>query len=219
MTASRRKPLGLMAPLSIATRPAMMKESLFAAEEREAMLDKLGDVLQRLDEHVDFATLAAKIDRVAPCPAAERGGCPPFPTEFMVRALTLQKLYSLDDGQMEFQLLDRLSFQRFVGLRHCSQIPDRSRFRAFRERLMAAGVTDAISAAVNRELSRQGYLARGGRIIDASLVPLPVPNHQEAPEPAKQQALPSGQPDCVKKAPPSPGTASLKRVRLLINLK
>lgn len=166
----------------------MMKESLFAAEEREAMLDKLGDVLQRLDEHVDFAALAAKIDRVAPCPSRGSGGCPLFPTEFMVRALTLQKLYSLGDAQMEFQLLDRLSFQRFIGLRHCSQIPNRTHFRAFRERLMTAGVGEAISAAVSHELSMQGYLARCGHIIDASLVPLPALNdRQEAQEPAKQQ--------------------------------
>ncbi len=73
MTASRRKPLRLMTPPSLATRPAMTKESLFAAEEREAKLDKLGDVLQLLDESIDLAALAAKIDRIAPCPAAGVG--------------------------------------------------------------------------------------------------------------------------------------------------
>ncbi len=36
----------------------MIKESLFAAEEREAKLDKLDDVLQVLEKHVDFGGLA-----------------------------------------------------------------------------------------------------------------------------------------------------------------
>lgn len=43
----------------------MIKESPFAAEECEAKLDKLGDVLQVLVKHVDFAALAAEIDRAA----------------------------------------------------------------------------------------------------------------------------------------------------------
>ncbi|MBM4206437.1 MAG: IS5/IS1182 family transposase, partial [Gammaproteobacteria bacterium] len=34
----------------------MIKESLFAAEEREAKLDMLGDILQVMEKHVDFAT-------------------------------------------------------------------------------------------------------------------------------------------------------------------
>jgi hypothetical protein len=116
----------------------MIKESLFAAEEREAKLDKLGDVLQVLEKHVDFAALAKAIDQAAPRPSQEKGGRPPYPTEIMVRAVVLQQLYSLSDEQMEFQLLDRLSFQRFVGLRHSSQIPDRTTFWTFKERLISA---------------------------------------------------------------------------------
>ncbi len=46
----------------------MIKESLFAAEEREAKLDRLGDVLQVMERHVDFKALAAEVDRAAPRP-------------------------------------------------------------------------------------------------------------------------------------------------------
>lgn len=150
-----------------------IKESLFAAEEREAKLDRLGDVLQVLAKHVDFAALAAAIDQAAPRPSRERGGRPLFPTKLMVRVLMLQQLYNLSDEQMEFQLLDRLSFQRFVGLRHSSQIPDRTTLWTFRERLMSAGASETLFDAANRELAKHGYLARGGQIIDASIVPVP----------------------------------------------
>ncbi|MGQ5525794.1 transposase, partial [Chitinimonas sp. PSY-7] len=74
------------------------------------------DALKVLGTHVDFAALAADIDRAAPRPSRARGGRPPFPTELMVRVLLVQQLFNLSDEQMEFQLLDRLSFQRFVGL-------------------------------------------------------------------------------------------------------
>ena len=70
----------------------MIKESLFAAEEREAKLDRLEDVLQVMERHVDFKALAAEMDRVAPRPGRERGGRPLFPTELMVRAWVLHTI-------------------------------------------------------------------------------------------------------------------------------
>lgn len=151
----------------------MIKESLFAAEEREAKLDKLGDILQTLEKHVDFDALSLAIDQAAPRPSQEKGGRPPFPTELMVRVIVLQQLYNLSDEQMEYQLLDRLSFQRFVGLRHSSQIPDRTTLWSFKERLIQANARETLFDAVNRELDKHGYLARCGQIIDATLVPAP----------------------------------------------
>jgi hypothetical protein len=62
----------------------MIKVSLFAAQEREAKLDKLGHALRVLAEHIDFAALAAEIDRVAARPGREHGERPPFLTELMI---------------------------------------------------------------------------------------------------------------------------------------
>lgn len=75
----------------------MIKVSLFAEQERETKLDKIGDALSHLAEHVDFAALAAEIDEAAPRPGRERGGRPPFATELMVRVLVIQQLYNLSD--------------------------------------------------------------------------------------------------------------------------
>ena len=151
----------------------MIKTSLFADQEREAKLNKLGDTLRVMEQHVDFAALAAEVDRDAPRPSRERGGRPPFPTELMVRVLLIQQLFNLSDEQMEFQLLDRLSFQRFVGLRASSQIPDRTTIWTFKERLIQARASESIFEAVNKQLSRHGYIARGGQMIDASIVQAP----------------------------------------------
>jgi IS5 family transposase len=91
----------------------------------------------------------------------------------MVRVLLIQQLFNLRDEQMEFQLLDRLSFQRFVGLRASSQIPDRTTIWTFKERLIQAGASESVFDAVNRQLARHGYIARGGQMIDASIVQAP----------------------------------------------
>ncbi|HEX7988397.1 MAG TPA: IS5 family transposase [Duganella sp.] len=151
----------------------MMKPKLFAAQEREAKPTKLGDALQVLERHVDFAALADALDKAAPRPGRERGGRPPFPTEVMVQILLIQQLFNLSDEQMEFQLLDRLSFQRFAGLRDSSQIPDRTTIWTFKERLIEAGASESVFEAVNRQLARHGYIARGGQMVDASIVQAP----------------------------------------------
>ena len=151
-----------------------VKTSLFAAEEREHKLDRKGDLLAVLSTHVDVAALAVEMDRLAPRPSETRGGRPPYPTEVMVRVLILQQLYGLSDDALEFQLLDRLSLQRFCGLRQSSSIPDARTVWVFRERIREAGGAEALFNAVQVQLQRHGYLARGGQIIDASLVRAPI---------------------------------------------
>ncbi|RSZ55027.1 transposase, partial [Massilia atriviolacea] len=64
-------------------------------------------------------------------------------------------------------------FQHFVGLRSISQIPDRTTIWTFMERLIQAGASDSIFEAVNRQLSKHGYIARGGQMFDASIVQAP----------------------------------------------
>ncbi len=101
--------------------------SLFADQEREAKLDSLGDPLAVLSKHVDFGLMAEEIDRWVPRPSRAKGGRPPYPTELMTRLLVLQQLFNLSDEQVEFQLLDRMSFQRFAGLKNTARVPDRIR--------------------------------------------------------------------------------------------
>lgn len=148
--------------------------SLFAAEEREAKLSKLGDPLEDLNQHVDFAALAAAVDRALPRPHRYFGGRPPYPTELMVRLLVIQQLFNLSDEQLEYQVLDRSSFQRFLGIRDSGKVPDRNTVWAFRERLVHAGLGATMFEEVNRQLQAHGYLARCGQIIDATLVPVPI---------------------------------------------
>ena len=170
-----------------------IKTSLFAAEEREQKLDRKGDLLSTLNQHVNFVALVAEIDHIAPRPSDKRGGRPPYPTELMVRVLVLQHLYNLSDEALEYQLLDRLSFQRFCGLRHSSTIPDANTLWVFRERISAAGGADALFDAVQRQLQQHGFIARGGQIVDATLVEAPKQHfHKEEKALLEQAATPAG---------------------------
>jgi IS5 family transposase len=165
--------------------------SLFADQEREAKLDSLGDPLALLNKHVDFRLMAEEIDRWVPRPSRAKGGRPPYPTELMTRLLVLQQLFNLSDEQMEFQLLDRMSFQRFAGQKNTARVPDRNTIWNFRERLVQAKVEHLIFDEVQRQLQLNGFNAREGQIIDASIVRAPIQhNTAEEQEVVKQRAAP-----------------------------
>ncbi|WP_425260314.1 transposase [Massilia luteola] len=99
----------------------MMKPrlSLFAEQEREDRRAKIGDPLVGLAEHVDFEALAARIDAAAPRPSRAKGRGPPYPTVLMIKILVLRQLYNLADDALEYQLLDRRSYnlKRLVFLK------------------------------------------------------------------------------------------------------
>jgi transposase, IS5 family len=170
----------------------MPKPSLFAEEERGNRREKLGDPLAGLIKHVDFAALAATVDIAAPRPSRAKGGRPPYPTTLMIKILVLQQLYNLADDALEYQLLDRRSFLSFLGLTGSSTIPDAKTIWLFRDRLAQAGLGTELFDQVQQQLLANGYLARCGQIIDASLVQAPVQrNKREEAEIVKQSAMPT----------------------------
>lgn len=165
--------------------------SLFADQEREAKLDSLGDPMAVLNTYVDFGVMAEEIDRWVPRPSRARGGRPPYPTELMTRLLVFQKLFNVSDEQMEFQLLDRMSFQHFAGLKNSARVPDRITIWNFRERLVQAKVEHLIFDEVRPQLQLNGFKAREGQIIDASIVRAPTQhNTAEEQEVVQQRAAP-----------------------------
>ncbi len=91
----------------------------------------------------------------------------------LFRMLILQSLYNLSDEQVEYQVRDRLSFTRFLtsGIEDC--IPDGTTLWLFREKLAKAGVIEKLFDRFDRHLGAKGYIARGGQIVDATIVPVP----------------------------------------------
>ena len=91
----------------------------------------------------------------------------------ILKALVLQALYNLSDDQAEYQLRDRLSFMRFLGLGLEYAVPDAKTLWLYREALAKAGAVEELFDLFDGFLKDKGYLARGGQIIDASIVSAP----------------------------------------------
>jgi IS5 family transposase len=101
------------------------------------------------------------------------GGRPPFDYVMMFKILILQKLYNISDDKTEYQIMDRLSFQRFLGLQLCDKVPDAKTIWNFREELKNAGILEKVFNRFVKQLEEQGIITRSGSIVDATFVDVP----------------------------------------------
>jgi IS5 family transposase len=146
---------------------------LFDTEERLRQLSAAGDPLERLAAVVDFEIFRPDLDKALRRSSRERGGRPPMDAVMMLKVLVLQALYGLSDEAAEYQVRDRLSFMRFLGLGLGDRVPDRTTIWTFREQLTRTGAIEALFARFDAALKDRGYFALGGQIIDASIIEAP----------------------------------------------
>jgi IS5 family transposase len=92
----------------------------------------------------------------------------------LFKMLILQQLFNLSDSELEFQVNDRRSFEEFVGLGIMDTIPDATTVAFFRERLRKAGLIEELFARFEQFLRDQGLEVKGGQIVDATIVPVPI---------------------------------------------
>jgi IS5 family transposase len=141
----------------------------FDLDQRYAALSA-GDPLERLGAVVDFELFRAELDTALDRSDRVRGGRPPYDAVLMFKVLVLQTLYTLSDDQTEYQIRDRLSFMRFLGLALHDPVPDAKTIWLFREQLTKAGAMERLFERFDAVLRAAGYLAMAGQIVDATVV-------------------------------------------------
>ena len=148
----------------------------FDADRRLAAITAKGDPLEMIAGVVPFESFRAEIEAAVLTPVSEKkstAGRKPIDVVVMFRMLVLQSLYNLSDEQVEYQVRDRLSFTRFLGLGNEDGIPDGTTLWLFRETLAKAGLVEKLFERFGQHLETKGYIARGGQMVDATIVPVP----------------------------------------------
>jgi transposase len=142
----------------------------FDSDERLRALSAAGDPLERLVQVVDFELFRSDLEAALSRSDRSKGGRPPYDAVVMFKVLVLQTLYTLSDDQTEYQLRDRLSFMRFVGLALHDPVPDAKTIWLYREQLACAGAAERLFARFDALLKAKGWRAMGGQIIDATVI-------------------------------------------------
>jgi len=149
------------------------QRGFFDEQNRLELISKQGDPLEKLNEMIPWEIFRHHLKKVFAKEAKGPGGRPAFDYLMMFKILVLQRLYNLSDYQMQYQLLDRLSFQRFLNLGLQSTIPDEKTIWLFREALTRQGAIEKLFQRFQDLLESKGIIANTGSIIDASFVEVP----------------------------------------------
>jgi len=146
---------------------------LFDEEFRLEKIDKNGDPLVRLSRLVDWEMFRPLLKSIRKRKHESTAGARGYDPLLMFKILILQSLYGLSDEAMEAQILDRLTFMRFLGLNLGSKVPDARTIWVFRQQLTDAGLIDGLFERFDEYIRCNGFSARKGQIIDAQIVEVP----------------------------------------------
>lgn len=99
-----------------------------------------------------------------------KGGRPPISFRVKLKMLFLQYTFNLSDEELEDQLIDRMSFQQFVGLGYDEEIPDFTTFWHFKEGLVRNGLMDQVFESILSQIEARGLILKKGTIVDATII-------------------------------------------------
>lgn len=150
----------------------MKQISLFAEENRLQKLSALGDCLERLNV-IDWESFRPTIGLALIREKNSKAGRPPYDSILLFKIIILQRLYNLSDDQTEFQINDRMSFMRFLGLGLDDKVPDAKTIWLFKDTLTKAGILEQLFVQFNRMLEERRIITHKGTIVDATFVDAP----------------------------------------------
>ena len=174
----------------------MGQKGFFDVERRLEAISAKGDPLETIKKIVPWEDFRADIEGVTETKPEERksnAGRKLYDTILKLKIVVLQSLHNLSDERTEYLIRDRISFMRFLDLELEDPVPDATTIWLFREALAQAGLIDKLFERFGQHLEAEGYIARGGQIIDATIVSVPKQrNTKEENEAIKAGKTPEG---------------------------
>ena len=152
----------------------MTQPGFFDLDNRHEKLNHLGDPLVQLNEFIDWKSFLPILSKTREKERKSPAGRKPFDLLLMLKILVIQHLFNLSDEQTEFQINDRYSFARFLGLQLEDTVPDYTTIWNFRDALVELSLVDELFKHFDWQLEKAGFIARKGQILDATIVEVPI---------------------------------------------
>jgi Transposase and inactivated derivatives, IS5 family len=147
---------------------------LFDIQSRLSKLDRTGDPLVLLKTSLNWELFRPELEAIRTKERKSNAGRKAYDVILMFKMLVLQSLYNLSDDQLEIQVLDRLSFMRFLDLNIGDNVPDAKTIWSFKEVLNKGDRVQELFMKFDDFLRTNGFQARKGQIVDASIVRVPI---------------------------------------------
>lgn len=157
----------------------MSQSEFWDWEERQAKLNQKKDLLVRLNEIIPWESFRPTLEQIHDKPRKSNAGRKAIDVVVMLKLLVLQQLYNISDEELEYQVSDRLSFMQFMGFGLADEVPDATTVWLFRKQLSDQGLIESLFEQFDGYLIEQGYAAKGGQIVDATLIPVPKQHNSD----------------------------------------
>jgi len=146
---------------------------LFEDQFRQEKITNMKDPLERLNKFIRWEDFRPLLDKAFAVTDPSVGGRPAFDRVMMFKVLILQRMYNLSDDNTEYQILDRHSFCKFLGIDSYAQVPDSKTIWHYREQLKKREIIFEIFTLFNEKLQSAALMLKDGVIVDASIVQVP----------------------------------------------
>ncbi|MBZ0241887.1 MAG: IS5 family transposase [Bacteroidales bacterium] len=160
--------------MSIQVYKSTGKKGLFDEQFTYERLSAIGNPLERISNVIDFEAFRDTLEaNLLNTKKKNNAGAKPYDLVMMFKIMILQRYYGLSDIQVEYQIIDRLSFKMFLGLESGDKVPDEKTIWAFRENLTKTGVIELLFSQFIHFLEEKNLLFNEGKLIDASFTIAP----------------------------------------------
>ncbi len=150
------------------------QKGIFDEEFRLDKLSQQNDPLEKLQVHIDFEFFRKPLEKFFNEGIdRSQGGRPSYDYVLMFKMLLLQRYYNLSDDKIEYAVLDRLSFMRFLGLTLADRVPDAKTVWNFRNALAQQDMIKTLFNLLDKQLDKDGIILHAGKMVDASIVEVP----------------------------------------------
>ena len=138
----------------------------FEVEQKYSRVARIGDRLDELSAIVDWDDFRTMLEKIHP--ETQGAGRPSYDCVLLFKMSVLQAWFGISDEQLEYQIADRFSFQKFLG--YPESIPDYSTFWNFREAVSKAAIEKQLLDKLNAQLDAKGLKVKKGVIQDATII-------------------------------------------------
>ncbi len=150
------------------------KKSLFDEQFTIKMLEEIGNPLDSISKVFDFEMFRPLLEsKLLNTDKKNNAGAKCFDLVMMFKILILQRYYGLGDKQLEYQILDRTSFKKFLCLESGDKVPDEKTVWAFRENITNNGLIEDLFNQFIVYLEAKNLILNKGQLVDASFTVAP----------------------------------------------
>lgn len=137
-------------------------------------LSEIGNPLEMISKVIDFEMFRTTLEsKLLNTNKKNNAGARPYDVVMMFKIMILQRYYGLGDKQIEYQIIDRTSFKKFLGLESGDKVPDEKTVWSFREQVTNAGLVEILFKEFRDYLESCSLIFNEGQLIDASFTLAP----------------------------------------------